>query len=112
MTTTNSPSPAAGAAAAGAIAVRRVEERVAVVVAVAALAAGALLVVGLLAEAVRWRPGSMLLRAGCAGLLAVPLARNAAVVLWDRRRGVRALAVATSALLAALYVAVLIQEEP
>lgn len=94
------------------VAVRRAEETVAVVVAFTALAAGAVLVGGLIADTLGLSQGAVLLRVGCAGLLAVPLVRNAAVIVLDKRRSMRGLAAGVALLLVTIYAVALSQEAP
>lgn len=96
-TTTTEPSPPTQAEVAVA------EGKIAVAVTVAALLAGLLLIGGLVVDALEVQAAPAVLRAGAFVLLAVPLVRNAAVLVVDERRPARLLAILLSVGLGVIY---------
>lgn len=93
-TTTTTPTQAEVAVAEG---------KIAVAVTVAAFLAGLLLIGGLVVDALEVQAAPVVLRAGAFVLLAVPLVRNAAVLVVDERRPARLLATLLSVGLGLIY---------
>lgn len=82
---------------------RRAQAQVGMFVASAGVVALGVLLAGLLAHAAHIDGANTMLRSGCGVLLAIPLVRNGAVFVLDRRRSVKNLAALVTVALAALY---------